>query len=129
MSFPPGLILFDPHPRRIDRLFDATTRQRLERLGTVIWHDGSKASDAHIDRYLPDAIALIGQSPLDKARLDRAPHLKAIFNVESNFLPNIDYPECHRRGIPVLSTAPAFAKPVAEMALAMAISLARRMHE
>lgn len=95
----------------------------------MLWHDGSPASAEHIDRHLPDTIALIGQSPMDKARLDRAPRLKAIFNVESNFLPNLDYAECHRRGIPVLSTAPVYARPVAEMALAMAISLARRMHE
>jgi len=124
-----GVILLDPHPRRIDRIFDAATKHRLERLGRVIWHDGSPASHEHIDRHLPDAIALIGQSPLDKARLDRAPHLRAVFNVESNFLPNIDYAECHRRAIPVLSTAPVYARPVAEMVLAMAISLARRMHE
>ncbi len=124
-----GVILLDPHPRRIERIFDEPTKRRLERLGRVLWHDGSPASAEHIDRHLPQAIALIGQSPMDKARLDRAPHLRAIFNVESNFLPNIDYAECHRRGIPVLSTAPVYARPVAELALAMAISLARRMHE
>jgi phosphoglycerate dehydrogenase-like enzyme len=61
--------------------------------------------------------------------LDRAPKLKVVFNVESNFLPNIDYMECHRRGIPVLSTGPVFAKPVAEMALGMALSCARRIHQ
>lgn len=125
----PGIILLDPHPRRIERIFDAPTKQRLERLGRVIWFDGERASDEHIDRHLPETIALIGQSRLDKARLDRAPHLKAVFNVESNFLPNVDYAECHRRGIPVLSTAPVYARPVAEMVLGMAISLARRMHE
>lgn len=124
-----GVILLDPHPRRIERIFDEPTRRRLERLGRVLWHDGSPASSEHIDRHLSDTIALIGQSPLDRARLDRAPRLKAVFNVESNFLPNLDYAECHRRGIPVLSTAPVYARPVAEMALAMAISLARRMHE
>ncbi len=124
-----SVILLDPHPRRIERIFDEPTKRRLERLGRVVWHDGSPASPEHIDRYLPHAIALIGQSPLDKARLGRAPHLRAVFNVESNFLPNIDYAECHRRGIPVLSTAPVYAQPVAEMVLAMAISLARRMHE
>ncbi len=123
------IILLDPHPRRIDRIFDELTKRRLERLGRVIWHDGSPASAEHIDQHLPDAIALIGQSSLDKARLDRAPHLKAVFNVESNFLPNVDYAECHRRGIPVLSTAPVYARPVAEMVLGIAISLARRMHE
>lgn len=124
-----GVILLDPHPRRIDRIFDEPTKRRLEKLGRVIWHDGSPASDAHVEQYLPQTIALIGQSALDKARLDRAPHLRAVFNVESNFLPNVDYAECHRRGIPVLSTGPVYAQPVAEMVLGMAISLARRMHE
>jgi phosphoglycerate dehydrogenase-like enzyme len=129
MNTSDGVILLDPHPRRVDRIFDEPTKRRLERLGRVIWHDGSPASAEHVDRYLPETIALIGQSPLDKARLDRAPRLRAVFNVESNFLPNIDYAECHRRGIPVLSTAPVYARPVAEMVLGMAISLARRMHE
>ncbi|MBX3737536.1 MAG: hydroxyacid dehydrogenase [Candidatus Didemnitutus sp.] len=129
LSSPDGVILLDPHPRKIERIFDEPTKRRLERLGRVLWHDGSPASAEHIEKHLPDTIALIGQSPLDKARLDRAPRLRAVFNVESNFLPNVDYAECHRRGIPVLSTAPVYARPVAEMALGMAISLARRMHE
>jgi phosphoglycerate dehydrogenase-like enzyme len=123
------VILLDPHPRRIDRIFDDATKRRLEAIAPVLWHDGSPAAADHIDRYLPQAIALIGQSPLDQARLDRAPNLRAVFNVESNFLLNVDYTECERRGIPVLSTAPVYAQPVAELALAMAISLARRMHE
>jgi phosphoglycerate dehydrogenase-like enzyme len=125
----PGVILLDPFPRRIERIFDESTKRRLEGLGRVVWHDGSPASAEHVERHLPETIALIGQSALDAGRLARAPRLRAVFNVESNFLPNIDYAECHRRGIPVLSTAPVYARPVAEMALAMAISLARRMHE
>jgi len=123
------LILLDPHPRPVDLIFDAATKARLEALGKVVWHDGSPAADEHIDRYLPEAVALIGQSALPKERLDRAQKLKVVFNVESNFLPNIDYLECHRRGIPVLSTGPVFAKPVAEMALGMALASARRIHE
>jgi phosphoglycerate dehydrogenase-like enzyme len=123
------LIFLDPHPRPIDLIFDASTKARLEALGEVIWHGGSPASDAHIDSYLPETVALIGQSALPKERLDRAPKLKVVFNVESNFLPNIDYLECHRRGIPVLSTGPVFAKPVAEMALGMALASSRRIHE
>jgi phosphoglycerate dehydrogenase-like enzyme len=123
------LILLDPHPRRIDSIFDLATRKRLETLGRVVWRDGSPASDEHIEKHLAEAVAIIGQTPLDRGRLDRAPRLKAVFNVESNFLPNIDYAECERRGIPVLSTAPVFARPVAEMALGMALSLSRRMHQ
>jgi phosphoglycerate dehydrogenase-like enzyme len=123
------LILLDPYPRPVDLIFDAPTKKRLQSLGRVVWHNGSPAPAAHIDRYLGEATVLIGQSPLPKERLDRAPNLKAVFNVESNFLPNINYQECHKRGIYVLSTAPVFAKPVAEMALGMALSLARRIHE
>ena len=123
------LILLDPHPRPIDLIFDQATRNRLDTLGEVIWHDGSPATEDHITRYLPEAVALIGQTALPKERLDQASHLRAVFNVESNFLPNVDYVECRRRGIPVLSTGPVFAKPVAEMALGMALSLARRIHE
>lgn len=123
------LILFDPFPRSIAQIFDSETKSRLESLGEVIWHDGSPATDAHIDNYLPEATVLIGQSALPKERLDRAPKLKAVFNVESNFMPNVDYLECHRRGIYVLGTGPVFSKPVAEMALGMALSSARRIHE
>ncbi|CAN5729357.1 hydroxyacid dehydrogenase [soil metagenome] len=123
------LILLDPHPRRVDVIFDAGTKARLEGLGEVIWHDGSAATTEHIDQYLGEVVALIGQSPLPKERLDHAAKLKVVFNVESNFLPNVDYAECQRRGIYVLSTAPVFAKPVAELALGMALSLARRIHE
>lgn len=129
ITTPRPLILLDPHPRPVDLIFDAPTKRRLEALGEVIWHDGSPAADALIDRYLPETDALIGQSSLPKERLDRARKLKVVFNVESNFLPNVDYEECHRRGIPVLSTGPVFAKPVAEMALGMALASARRIHE
>jgi phosphoglycerate dehydrogenase-like enzyme len=123
------LILLDPHPRPVDLIFEPRSKAQLEAMGHVIWHDGSPASDAHIERYLPEAVAIIGQPTLTTERLARAKNLKVIFNVESNFLPNVDYAECHRRGIYVLSTAPVFSKPVAEMALGMALSLARRIHE
>ena len=65
--------------------------------------------------------------PCHKERLDRAPNLRVIANVESNFLPNVDYAECFRRNIYVLSTGPVFAQPVAEMALGLALSCARRI--
>ena len=45
--------------------------------------------------------------------------------MEGNFLPNVDYASCFERGIEVLAVAPAFAVPVAEMGLAMALDLAR----
>ena len=127
MSTSEPIILMDPHPRALDLIFSPRDRARLERLGRVIWHEGSPAPDALIEQYLPEAVAIIGQTPLPRERLDRAPRLRMVANVESNFLPNIDYAECHRRNIYVVSTAPVFAQPVAEMALGMAIAAARRM--
>ena len=123
------VILLDPHPRTLDLIFSAEDRARLERLGRVVWHDGSQATDEHVEKYLPDVIAIIGQTALPRERLERAPHLRLVANVESNFLPNVDYEECHRRNIHVVATSPVFAQPVAEMALGMAISCARRIHE
>jgi phosphoglycerate dehydrogenase-like enzyme len=81
--------------------------------------------DEMVDRLLPDTVLVIGQTAMPKARLDRAANLRAIINVETNFLPNIDYVACQARGIWVLTPASAFGPPVAEAALGMAIDLAR----
>ena len=80
---------------------------------------------ARLEALLPEAELLIGQSDMPKARLDRAPKLRAIVNVETNFLQNVDYETCFERGIHVITPSSAFARPVAEMALGMAIDLCR----
>ena len=56
-----------------------------------------------VDRHLPEAVLLLGQTDMPHKRIERAPRLKAIFNVETNFLPNIDYVACRDHGIWVLS--------------------------
>ncbi len=81
--------------------------------------------DEEVDRLLPEAALLIGQTAMPRARVERAAKLKAIFNVETNFLPNVDYAACQERGVWVLSPTSAFAGVVAESALAMAIDLCR----
>jgi phosphoglycerate dehydrogenase-like enzyme len=125
---PKPLILLDPHPRPSDLIFDAATRARLEALGRVEWIDGRNISDAsRIDRWLPETWALIGQSPMPTQRLSQAKALRVIANVESNFLPNVDYDECFRRGIHVIATGPVFAQAVAEMSLGLALAAARRI--
>ena len=68
---------------------------------------------------------LIGQSDMPRERLDRATKLRAIINVETNFLQNVDYETCFQRGVHVLTPSSAFARPVAEMALGLAIDLCR----
>jgi phosphoglycerate dehydrogenase-like enzyme len=78
-----------------------------------------------LEEALPDAEIVIGQSDLPGERLKRGKKLRAIFNVEGNFLPDIDYDYCFAHGIRVLIASPAFAIPVAEAALALALDLAR----
>ncbi len=120
-------VLYDPDPRETDQIFSpenlALLRSRYE---VVEWQ--GEPRDAFYARHLPTADILISQQRMGRDRLDMAENLRVIFNVETNFLPNIDYEECFRRGIHVLAPGAVFALPVAEMALGMALSLARNIH-
>ena len=104
---------------------DAPTRARLDGLGPLAVHEDGAMPDAMVDEWLPSAVAVLGQTALPAARLERAPRLRAIVNVEGNFLPNVDYGAALDRGVHILNASPAFALPVAEMALGMAIDVAR----
>lgn len=119
------VILVDPLPRTLDLIMEPAVRARLEALGEVIVCEDRQMPADMVERHLPDTVLIFGQTDMPKERLDRAPKLKAIINVESNFLPNIDYQACVERGIWVITPASAFASPVAEAALAMALDLAR----
>jgi len=119
------LIIVDPLPRTLSLICDPETRRRLEALGELVVSEDRPMPADLLERWLPETSLLIGQSDMPRERLDRAAGLRAIFNVETNFLPNIDYRACQERGIWVLSPTAAFATVVAEAALAMAIDLAR----
>jgi phosphoglycerate dehydrogenase-like enzyme len=119
------LILVDPLPRTLAMICDAPTRARLERLGRLVVHEDGPMPDDLVERHLPDAVAIVGQTAMPAERLGRAPRLRAIVNVEGNFLPNVDYDAALDRGVHVLNASPAFALPVAEAALGMAIDVAR----
>jgi hypothetical protein len=119
------LILVDPWPRTLERICDAATRARLEALGRVVVHEDGRMPAEMVERHLPEAVAIVGQTDLNSGRLARAPRLRAILNVEGNLLPNVDYAACFARGIHALVASPAFAPAVAETALGRALDLAR----
>lgn len=120
-------VLFDPQPRGTDEILSEKALQELRQNYDVIeWHGEDR--DDFYRKHLPDCDILISQQSMGADRLDIAKKLRVIFNVETNFLPNIDYEECFRRGIHVLTPGAVFALPVAEMALGMALSLARNIH-
>ena len=120
-------VLYDPDPRGTDEIFSPEALARFRSTYQVI-EVPSENRDAFYAQHLPDTDILISQQPMGRDRLDLAAKLRVIFNVETNFLPNIDYEECFRRGIHVLAPGAVFALPVAEMALGMALSLARNIH-
>ena len=101
-------ILVDPQPRTLDTMLDASMRARLDALGDVVVHEGAgRMPDAVVEAHLADTVAIVGQTDLDAARIARAPALRAVINVEGNFLRNVDYEACFARGIHVLVASPA----------------------
>lgn len=120
-----NIVLVDPLPRTLELIMTPEVRARLDKLGEVVLSEDRQMPDDEVDALLPDVVFIFGQTAMPKERLDRAKKLKAIINVESNFLPNIDYQACVERGIWVIAPASAFASPVAEASLAMALDLAR----
>ena len=119
-------ILVDPQPRTMDAMLDAATRARLDALGASSCTKApGRMPDEVVEAHLADTVAIVGQTDLDAERIARAPALRAVVNVEGNFLRNVDYEACFARGIHVLVASPAFAPAVAEAALGMAIDLAR----
>src|SRR6266446_6338222 len=82
------LVLIDPLPRTLDTICDAETRRRLEALGRLVVSEDRPMPDEEVERLLPEVDILIGQTPMPRARLDRASKLKAVCNVRTSFLPN-----------------------------------------
>jgi phosphoglycerate dehydrogenase-like enzyme len=109
-----------PHPSA--RIFTPATRAALEAEFDIVDIEGRPD---RVDDALPGAFALVGQPDLPAERLDAAPQLRAVLNVEGNFYPNVDYARCFARGIHVLGCGPAYAQAVAEYALGLALDLAR----
>src|SRR5579864_4370525 len=118
-------IFLAPAPRAVSDIFDESELTRLRAIGNLVVHEDGPITDQLFEANAADAELIIGQFDLPESRLRQATSLKAVFNVEGNFLPNLDYSYCFRAGIRVLNISPVFAEPVAEAALGMAIDLAR----
>lgn len=112
-------------PRDVDDIFDADDMAALEALGTVTIHREATIDQATFEAKASRAHLIMGQFDLPAPRLAACPNLRAVVNVEGNFLPNLDYAYCFSRNIRVISVSHVFAEPVAESALAMAIDVGR----
>jgi len=121
------VIISDPYPRSLSLIFTKQKLQMLKRSFVIITAPEKNKRDFY-EKNISKATFIIGQPDLDKELLIKATKLKAIFNVESNFMDNMDYNFCFQKGIHVLATSPVFSKPVAELALGLTLSLIRNIH-
>ena len=121
------IVISDPFPRTLDLIFTKKKLRELKsryKILTVSKNNPKKFYENNIHK----ATFILGQPSLDRKILSKAKKLKAIINVESNFMDNMDYDYCFKNGIHVIATSPVFSKPVAEIALGMTLSLLRNIH-
>ena len=121
------IVILDPFPRTLDLMFSKEKLKILKSKYKTI--TAPKKNKKHFyEKNINRATFIMGQPDLNKKLLIKATKLKAIINVESNFMNNVDYDYCFKKGIHVIATSPVFSKPVAEIALGMTLSLLRNIH-
>ena len=118
------LVISAPEPRTLDLIFTPEAEAELRKTYRLVEADPENIVGLS-DDVLGEARYILGQPPLSAETLARMPKLRAILNVESNLLNNMPYEILFQRGIHVVTTGQVFAEPVAELGLAMALSLAR----
>jgi phosphoglycerate dehydrogenase-like enzyme len=123
---PKPLVISIPEPRSIDLIFTSEDEAKLRR-GYRLVEGTSAGAQELLDAHIADASFIMGQPDLSRDMLGKAKSLKAIFNVETNFMDNMDYDYCFAHGIHVLTTGKVFAQPVAEIGLGMALALERNI--
>lgn len=119
------IVVVCPSPMKLSDIFSDENLSEVMNLVDFRFLGDGKVDYKELEKNLPDAFALIGQMDMPTERLEKAPNLKGIFNVEGNFYQNIDYDYCFRNNIYVLNCGVVYSKPVAEMGLCFALDLAR----
>ena len=125
---PKLIVISDPFPRTLELIFTKKKLRELKSKYKILTVSKNNPKQFY-EKNIHKATFIMGQPNLDKKLLSKAKKLKAIINVESNFMDNMDYDYCFKKGIHVIATSPVFSKPVAELALGMTLSLLRNIHE
>ena len=118
-------VIVDPFFRSMRDIFAADQVERLTDLVDVVWGRDEPMPLEEFTTALPEAFAVVSAGWRYGDVLDDASSLRAILTVSGGWPPELDYARCFERGIRVLSSAPAFAGAVAEMALALALASSR----
>ena len=121
------IVILDPFPRTLELIFSKEKFKILKSKYHLLYAPKNQKKIFY-EKNIHQASFIIGQPDLPKQLLAKAQKLKAIINVESNFIKNMDYQYCFKNKIHVIATSPVFSKPVAEIALGMTLSLLRNIH-
>lgn len=122
--------LLAPGFRTLDELFHSADLDRLHALCDVVWGREDPVPETVVVSSIGDIDFIIGTDPLfETVNLEKAGRLRACLEVGGSFPLSLDYPVCFARNIEVLSCAPAFRRPVAEMTLGFMIAGARGIVE
>ena len=121
-------VLLDTYTRKIDHIFHSDDYARLEATAELVWARDEAAPAEVIEEVREDLFAIITDG-WTYGDIERFPNLKAILTSKGQFPSHseLDYAACFARGIRVLCCAPAYGPIVAEMALGMALCVARRI--
>ena len=103
------IIITDPFPRTMDILFSRKNLKYLKNNFNLIKAPKINKNKFY-KKYLPNADYIIGQPNLPNELIKQQTKLKAIFNVESNFMDNMDYDYCFDNDIYVLNLFTKFSK-------------------
>ena len=123
-------IILDPHHNQVSKLFSPADLERMNTLAEVIWARDEMMPPEEL-AAVRDEVEVIISGWWRHGAVRDYPRLRAFMDVGGT-LPGreaLDYAECFRRGIQILSCAPAFAPSVAEMALALALAASRGVVE
>jgi phosphoglycerate dehydrogenase-like enzyme len=121
-------VILDPSGRRLRNIFGKSDLARLHAAADIVWGKDKPMPPEEIEKVRDDVVAIIAGA-WRHGDVNCFPNLRAILEVSGGFpSPQIlDYATCFRRGIRVLSCAPAFGPAVAEMGLGLALACARQI--
>ena len=106
-------ILVDPQPRTMDgdaRRRDARAARRASATSSCMKARAGCPTTSSRPTW-PTPSPSSARPTSTRERIARAPALRAVINVEGNFLRNVDYEACFARGIHVLVASPASPRP------------------
>src|SRR5260221_14622941 len=119
------MIIVDPNFRKMSEIFSPVDLERLHHKFEVVWGKDEQMPLDAFREALPRASAVVCADWRYGDLLDEASNLRGILTVSGGFPRMLAFDAAFARNIRVLSAAPGFARAVAEMALALALSASR----